>query len=229
MDRSFRQEGGETGLVSGAAAIIHVPDIRHLGDWLAGLAIAAVCLELVLCLGDVSLYRENALIELSQCVLLWIGGALFIAAATRARDSTSFLAFLWLSLLILTFLVREIEFEGTRFEEWRAPLFDHEIKYAVLAVFGLLFFLSSLGSVRPLVRAGMHWAVKGAGRWMLAGLAAYLLGDLGEKHLVFDAYGPNLMLEESAELLGALCIFICAHTALRRRSIVPSILLPRTP
>lgn len=219
-DSSLRSENSGPGLVPATGAVIRIPDIRHMGDWLTGAAIFAVCLELVFSLGHISLYRENALIELSQCMLLWTGGALFIAAAARARDRISFLAFLWLALLVLALLMREIEFEDTRFAAWSVPSFLHEIKYAVTGLLAVLLILSSRRATMPVVRAGAVWVLKGSGRWMAAGLAAYLLGDLGDKELVFAAKEANLMMEESAELLGTLCLFITAHTALRRRSIL---------
>jgi hypothetical protein len=217
VDSTFRQEDGGT---ERAPAVIRVPDIRHIGDWLAGAAIFIVCLELVFSFGHVSLYGENALIELSQCMLLWASGALFIAAAVRAGDRISFLAFLWLALFVLALLMREIEFDGTRFATWRVSSFLHEIKYAFTGFLAVLLFVSSYRATVPVVRAGATWVLKGAGRWMAAGLAAYLLGDLGDKEFLFADKGANLMLEESAELIGTLCFFIAAHTALRRRSIL---------
>ena len=68
------------------AVFARVPDLRHAGDWGAGVTVASVLAAPVLCFGDIRYFGENALIELAQCGLAWTAGVLFAVAAARARD-----------------------------------------------------------------------------------------------------------------------------------------------
>lgn len=211
------------------AAFVRVPDLRHAGDWGAGLTVVAVLVTTFLCLGDVSYFEENALIELTQCALAWTAGVLFMVAARRATDRVSVLSLLWLSLSSLTLLVREIEFDGTRFEPWLARAMELDLDYAVLGVVMIVLFLLSLGHVRVMARATIGWMWKGSGRLLIAGAVFYLLGDVGEKGLVSDDADFNRIFEESFELLGTLCLFVCAHATLRRRTVFAPVTAPQKP
>ncbi len=201
-----------------SAAFARVPDLRHAGDWGVGVTIMAVLAAPILCLGDVRYFEENALIELTQCALAWTAGVLFMVAAMRAPDRLSVLSLLWLSLFSLTLLVREIEFDGTRFEPWLDRAMDMDLDYAVLGIVMIALFLLSLGYVRAMARATIAWMWKGTGRLLILGTVFYLLGDVGEKGLLSDDDAFNRIFEESFELLGTLCLFVCAHATLRRRA-----------
>ena len=211
------------------ADFARVPDLRHAGDWGVGATIAAVLAAPLLCLGDVRYFEENALIELTQCALAWTAGVLFMVAALRATDRLSILSLTWLSLFSLTLLVREIEFEGTRFEPWLNHAMDLDLDYAVLGVLMIALFLLSLGYVRAMARATLGWLWKGTGRLLVAGTVFYLLGDVGEKGLLSDDADFNRIFEESFELLGTLCLFVCAHATLRRRSVFAPSIARQTP
>ncbi|MEQ9197184.1 MAG: hypothetical protein RIE84_10550 [Parvibaculum sp.] len=201
-----------------SAAFARVPDLRHAGDWGVGVTIVVVLAAPILCLGDVRYFEENALIELTQCALAWTAGVLFMVAAMRAPDRLSVLSLLWLSLFSLTLLVREIEFDGTRFEPWLSRAMDMDLDYAFLGIVMIALFLLSLGYVRAMARATIAWMWKGAGRLLISGTVFYLLGDVGEKGLLSDDDAFNRIFEESFELLGTLCLFVCAHATLRRRA-----------
>lgn len=199
-----------------SATLARVPDLRHAGDWGVGLTIMAALAAPILCLGDVRYFEENALIELTQCALAWTAGVLFMAAAMRAPDRLSVLSLLWLSLFSLTLLVREIEFDGTRFEPWLSRAMDMDLDYAILGIVMIALFLLSLGYVRAMTSATIGWMWKGPGRLLIVGAVFYLLGDVGEKGLLSDDDAFNRIFEESFELLGTLCLFVCAHATLRR-------------
>ncbi len=137
---------------------------------------------------------------------------------SQAPDRLSVLWLLWLSLSSVPLLVREIELDGTLLEPWLDRAMDMDLDYAVLGIVMIALFLLSLGYVRAMARATIAWMWKGTGRLLILGTVFYLLGDVGEKGLLSDDDAFNRIFEESFELLGTLCLFVCAHATLRRRA-----------
>jgi hypothetical protein len=220
----LEREAASAFLSDDAKARVSVPDIHHAGDWGVGVIIVATIVAPVFCLGDIRHFHENAVIELSQCVLISAACLLFLAAAIQASDRLSVLSLGWLSLFNLLVLVREVEFQGTPLDAWLAGPIDKDLDYVVVGILAFVLFLFSFRRLGALARAMVGWMLKGPGRLMVAGIASYLLGEVGDKGLLPSNDDVNLIFEESFELFGTLFFFVCAYTTLRlRRAFAPAI------
>lgn len=198
---------------------MRVPNFRHAGDWIVGGVTVMVLAAPVLYSHDIEHFRENAPIELSQCVLAGVAGLFFLMAAMRAADRLSALALGWLSIFCLVVLLREVEFGGTPLEAWLGSAVDKDLDYVLIGILAFALFLLSLRNIATLARAMIGWVIRGPGRLIVAGVVFYLLGDIGDKGLVSANADTNLIFEESFELLGTLFFFLCAYATLRLRTV----------
>lgn len=186
---------------------------RHTGDWLAAIIIIAVFVQFFVCFGDVAYYNENGQVELAQCALLGLAVILFAWAAMKMTDRLTVMRMFALSVFALTFLFREVEVKGTPLEPYLYFADQHHLKYVFLGVLWLALFLFSLRQLRASVVAMLRWLMTGPGKFLLAGIALYLVGDLAEKHLIVANPDLSRMIEESAETFGTLAIFLSAFAA----------------
>ncbi|ABS61876.1 hypothetical protein Plav_0253 [Parvibaculum lavamentivorans DS-1] len=193
---------------------------RRLADWLAGMIVVAVLVQLAICFGDISYYDENGQIELGQCALLLLAVGLFFWAAVKAADRLTAVRLFALSIFALTFLFREaeIEMEGTRFASYLAIAETYRLKYVFLGLLWLSVFAASLKNLRESIVSGWRWLMTAPGKALLAGIAFYLVGDLSEKNIVVAAHDLGVMIEENVESLGTLAIFLSSFLTSRRLS-----------
>lgn len=224
--RAMASAWGAQAPMADVAAV--VPLSRYPGDWPAGAAAVATLVQLFVCFGNIGYFDENALVELTQCALLLSATVLFCVAARKTADRLTLVRLLALAVFSLTVLFREIEVEGTPFGPYLEFTRRYELKYVFLGVLWLSLLLLSRGRLKESVVTMLRWLVTHPGKFLLAGIIFYLLGDAAEKHLFVSDADLSRMIEESLETLGTLSIFLSAYGALRRQLIFSAI-LPRKP
>jgi len=172
--------------------------------------------------GSEQYYGENALFESGQNLTLFGAVVAFYIAATRSGERACKSVMWGLTLTCMAMLLREIDVRGTDLEPHLSAVFEQRIPYGILLVFGAALLWSVAMDVNQTLRRSAQWLFSLPGTWFVTGVILYLIGDASEKNFFTDRDHLAQMTEESAELLGALCIFCAGYITLRRQFVPTS-------
>lgn len=187
---------------------------------IATITLSVVCINLLIWGIAVEFFPkvmlENHLIENIQAASLFLGGICFSVVSYKSKSREFTLLFLGLSLLYLTFFVRELDIVRMDAEigilsylKSKSFLYGLVVAWVALSVLVLFRFMETLIVFRD-------WLITTNGNLLVAAGFFYVMGDYFEKNLLGLSYGSSLFYEEFLEIIATTLMLLCA--AMRQAS-----------
>jgi len=174
------------------------------------------------------LTREDAAVEWFQAALFAAAGVLAVASAgCRWRTGASPVAEVLVAAMMAGLIIGEFDFDrllfgrkiiGTRFlVDARVPLGWRALALTVMALPPVVLAIYALRRWRDLLAAVVRAFAEPAGRVFIAGVVIFGLTELFEKPLGRIPGLPRFMIEETLELVAAVCFAVALHAHWRLR------------
>ena len=181
------------------------------------LAVAILCgIGLVFC-GVLWVYappviNENQIFENIQVVFLLFGFSLFFYSFIRSTPGSYGILFVGLSLLYLSFGVRELEL--TEAQTWIAVLTNPPVRNYWLAAAWAGSLILFFRNMKKTFGSFLTWIKESQGVFLIVGGIFYLVADLFDKKMFPLRFEEHMLVEESLELYATIFMAASAVSSL---------------
>ena len=181
------------------------------------LAVAILCgIGLVFC-GVLWVYapnviKENQIFENIQVVFLLFGFSLFFYSFIRSTPGSYGILFVGLSLLYLSFGVRELELEEA--QTWIAILTNPPVRNYWLAAAWAGSVILFFRNMKKTFGSFLVWIKGSQGVFLIVGGIFYLVADLFDKKMFPMRFEEHMLVEESLELYATIFMAASAVSSL---------------